>query len=63
MNLGVDMQLVLCGATDWDNLPEKDQTTFLDYCNTIWHDTRVIHACTDYVDHAAVHECRCGETE
>jgi hypothetical protein len=63
MDLGINMQLVLCGATWWDDLPERDTTTFLAYCNVVWHDTKVIHICADYVEHAAVHECGCGETE
>lgn len=56
------MQLVLCGVTDWDNLPEQDAVTYLDYCNSIWHDSKVIHICSDYANHAnAGHACECGE--
>jgi len=56
------MQLVLCGVTDWDNIREQDETTFLDYCNIAWHDSKVIHLCSDYGNHSgAMHSCECGE--
>lgn len=56
------MQLVLCGMTDWDDLPEDNGNT--KYCNMLWHDSKVIHICSDYEPHSnARHICECGELE
>lgn len=59
------MQLALCGVTDWNDVPEKDETSVTSnlYCNKLWHDTKVIHICSEsYLTHAnARHVCECGE--